>query len=100
MTLRQTFGMVMLAAAALFGAADMWFTVVPSYGAEVITMGRLWALLSVRSLHMIQTLITGHLWTPIWDLGVWPLLVTPAWTFFGALGFLFIFLGRARTADR
>ena len=100
MTLRQIIGMVMLAAAALFGAADMWFTVVPSYGAEAITMGRLWALISFRSLHLVETLITVHLWSPIWDLGVWPILVAPAWTVFGALGFLFIFFGRRPASER
>jgi len=64
--------MVMLSAALLFGAADMWFTVVPTYGAQAITVGRLWALISVRSMDLVETLITRHLWSPIWDIGSRP----------------------------
>jgi hypothetical protein len=92
--------MVMLSAALLFGAADMWFTVVPTYGAQAITVGRLWALISVRSMDLVETLITRHLWSPIWDIGIWPVLVAPAWSFFGVLGFLFFVFGRPKVSDR
>jgi hypothetical protein len=90
----------MLGAALLFGAADMWFTIVPTYGAQAITVGRLWALISVRSMDLVETLITRHLWSPIWDVGIWPVLVAPAWSFFGVLGFLFFVFGRPKVSDR
>jgi hypothetical protein len=92
--------MAMLGAALLFGAADMWLTVVQSYGAQAITVGRLWALISVRSMDLVETLITRHLWSPIWEVGIWPILVAPAWSFFGVLGFLFFVFGRRKVSDR
>ena len=100
MTLRRIIGMAMLGAALLFGAADMWLGVVQSYGAQAITMGRLWALVSVRSMDLVETLITRHLWSPIWDIGIWPILVAPAWSFFAVLGFLFFLFGRPPVSER
>jgi hypothetical protein len=92
--------MVLLAAAFMFGAAEFWYSIVPTYGADDITMGRLWALISMRSLNFVQSLITNHLWSPIWNIGISPLLVAPAWLFFAATGFLFFFFGRPKVADR
>jgi hypothetical protein len=92
--------MVLLAAALMFGAAEFWYSIVPTYGASDITMGRLWLLVSARSLNMVQGLITNHLWSPIWNIGISPLLVAPAWSFFGGLGFLFIVFGRPKVAER
>jgi len=100
MTMRRIFGMVMLSAALLFAVADMWFTAVPTYGAPAITMGRLWALISVRSMDLVETLITRHVWSPIWDIAISPVLVAPAWSFFGVLGFLFFVFGRPKASDR
>lgn len=90
----------MLGAALLFGVAEMWFTIVPTYGAPDITIGHLWALISLRSMNTMQTLITHHLWSPIWNIGIWPVLVAPAWSFFGVLGFLFFVFGRQKVSDR
>ena len=90
----------MLGAALLFGVAEMWFTIVPTYGAADITMGHLWALISVRSMNTMQMLITHHLWSPIWNVGIWPVLVAPAWSFFGVLAFLFFVFGRPKVSDR
>ena len=98
MTLRRIIGMVLLAAALVFGAAEFWFSISPTYGAPDITMGHLWLLVSARSLMVVQSLITDHVWSPIWSDGISPLLVSPAWTFFGVLGFLFFFLGRPKKA--
>ena len=100
MTVRRIIGMVLLAAALMFGAAEFWFTIVPTYGASDITMGRLWVLVSARSLNVVQALVTNHLWSPIWNIGISPLLVAPAWSFFGALGVLFFFFGRPKVAER
>ena len=38
----------------------------------------------LRSLNIVQALVTDHLWSPLWNLGISPLLLTPAWSFFGA----------------
>jgi hypothetical protein len=100
MTVRQIIGMVLLAAALMFGAAEFWLTIVPTYGAPDITLGRLWVLVSAHSLSVVQILIIDHLWSPIWNIGIWPLLVAPAWSFFGALGILFFFFGRPKVAER
>ena len=89
----------MLAAALMFGAAEFWYSVMPTYGAEDITMGRLWVLISARSLNYVQAL-TSHLWSPIWNVGLSPILVAPAWSVFGALGLLFCVFGRPKVADR
>ena len=90
----------MLAAALLFGAADLWQNVVPTYGAQAITMGRLWDLISARSLDFVEALITRHLWSPIWNVGISPILLAPAWSFFGFVGILFFVFGRAKVVDR
>jgi hypothetical protein len=91
--------MALLAAALMFGAAEFWYTIVPTYGAPDITLGRLWLLVSARSLNIVQGLITNHLWSPIWNIGISPILVAPAWSFFAVLGFLFFVFGRPKVAD-
>ena len=100
MTVRRIIGLVLLAAALMFGAAEFWYTIVPTYGASDITMGRLWILMSARSLNVMQSLITNHLWSPIWNVGISPLLVVPAWCFFGVLGILFFAFGKPGVAER
>jgi hypothetical protein len=100
MTVRRIIGMVLLAAALMFGAAEFWFSVMHTYGASDITMGRLWVAVSARSLNIVQSLITDHLWSPIWNLGISPLLVAPAWSFFGALGLVFFIFGRPKVVER
>ena len=99
MTTKRIIGFVLLAAAALFGLADVWHTYVPAYGQDTITMGRLWLLVSARSLSAAETMIERHLWAPIWEFGFSPLLVAPAWSFFSVLGGLFIAFGRPKVAD-
>ena len=99
MTTKRIIGIVLLAAAALFGLADVWHTYFPAYGQDTITMGRLWLLVSARSLSMVENLISRHIWAPIWDFGVSPVLVAPAWSFFGVLGGLCIAFGRPKVAD-
>jgi hypothetical protein len=99
MTTKRIIGLILLVAAGLFGLADLWFTYVPTYGQDEITMGRLWLLVSAGSLSMTQNLL-HHVWSPIWDFGFAPLLVAPAWSFFGVLGFLFIAFGRAKAVER
>jgi hypothetical protein len=100
MTVRRIIGMVMLAAALMFGAAEFWYSVMNTYGAPDITVGRLWVLVSARSLNIVQGLIEQHLWSPIWNVGISPILVAPAWTFFGALGVLFFIFGRPKVEER
>jgi hypothetical protein len=99
MTTKRIIGIVLLVAAALFGLADVWHTYVPTYGEDTITMGRLWVLVSSRSLGMAENLIARHLWAPLWDFGVSPVLVAPAWSFFGVLGGLFLAFGRPKVTD-
>src|SRR3954462_11365103 len=93
MTTKRIIGLVLLAAAALFGLADVWHTYFPSYGDEAVTMGRLWLLASARSLSIAENLIHHHLWGALWDFGVAPVLIAPAWSFFGVLGGFFIAFG-------
>jgi hypothetical protein len=101
MTARSIIGLVLLAAAGLFGVADMWHTMVPyGGGSDIITMGRLWVMVSVASMNMADDLVHRYLWPPIWDFGVAPLLLAPAWAFFGALGMLFMIFGRPKVADQ
>ena len=100
MTVRRIIGLVLLSAALMFGAAEFWFSIINTYGASDITMGRLWLLVSARSLNSVQALIMNHLWSPIWNVGISPLLVAPAWSFFGALGVLFFIFGRQKVAER
>lgn len=100
MTAKRIIGMVLLAAAALFGLADLWYAYVPTYGADDITMGKLWLLISARSLTIVQNVIQRHLWSGLWDFGFTPFLVAPAWAFFGGLGMVFIAFGRPSVVDR
>jgi hypothetical protein len=92
--------MALLAAALLFGVADMWFKTMQVYGAPEITLGGLWALISVHSMNMVEAIITRHLWSPIWNAGISPILVAPAWSFFLVLGFLFFVFGQPKPAPR
>jgi hypothetical protein len=99
MTVRRIIGMILLVAALMFGAAEFWYTIVPTYGASDITMGHLWLLVSARSLNIVQSLITNHLWSPIWNIGISPLLVVPAWTFFGSIGLLLFVFGKPKVGE-
>ena len=99
MTTKRIIGIVLLAAAAMFGLADVWHTYVPTYGQDTITMGQLWLLVSARSLSSVERLIERHLWAPIWDFGISPVLVAPAWSFFSVLGGMFIAFGRPKVTD-
>ena len=100
MTTKRIIGLVLIIAAALFGLADLWYTYFPSYGDQPITMGRLWLLVSAHSLSVTEDLIQRHLWAPIWDFGIAPFLIAPAWSFFGVLGGLFIAFGRPPVPER
>ena len=100
MTVRRIIGLILFAAALLFGAADLWHSYFPTYGSDAITMGRLWLLLSARSLDVMENLIQRHLWAPLWDLLISPVLLAPAWSFFGLLGIVFFAFGRPAVADR
>ncbi|HVT53576.1 MAG TPA: hypothetical protein VHE77_18480 [Dongiaceae bacterium] len=100
MTTKRIIGLVLLAAAIMFGLADLWQTYFPSYGSADLTVGRLWVLVSARSLGIAEDLIQRHLWSPIWDFAISPILVTPAWTFFGVLGGIFIVFGRPNVVER
>ena len=100
MSWKQITGMAMLAAALMFGVADMLLSAAPTYGSQEITMGRLWAMISLRSMDLVETLITHHLWGPIWSRGISPILYAPAWSVFLVLGFLFFVFGRAKVSRR
>jgi hypothetical protein len=49
---------------------------------------------------MVENLITRHLWSPIWNVGISPILIAPAWSFFLVLGFLFFVFGRPQVSRR
>ena len=100
MTAKGILGLVLLTAAGLFGLADLWHAYFPAYGDQAITMGTLWLMVSARSLDLVENLVQQHLWAPIWDFGVSPILVAPAWSFFGVLGMLLIAFGRAKAPER
>src|SRR5689334_2003179 len=100
MTTKRIIGLALLAAALMFGFADLLQASFPSYGAPAVTMGWLWALVSARSLSFAETLVRDRLWAPIWEFGFSPLLVAPAWSFFGVLGGLFIVIGRPQESER
>ena len=100
MTTRRIIGLVLLTAAIMFGAADLWHTTFPTYGAQAITLGRLWILISASSMNLVESVVTRHLWSPIWNSGIWPILLAPAWSFFAFVGFLFFAFGRPKVEDR
>lgn len=50
MTIRRIIGMIMLVAALTFGAADLRHTYVPYGDSQLAIMGRLWLLISARSM--------------------------------------------------
>jgi hypothetical protein len=101
MTAGRIIGLVFLVSAIMFGAADAWHTLVPyGGGSDIITMGRLWVMVSVASMNGLDNLIHRYLWGPIWDVGISSLLLVPAWAFFGALGLLFMVFGRPKVSDQ
>jgi hypothetical protein len=100
MTIRRIIALILFAAALLFGAADLWHGYFPAYGSDEITMGRLWLLVSAHSLDVIEDLMQRHLWAPIWELVISPVLLAPAWSFFGLLGIAFFAFGRPKVVER
>jgi hypothetical protein len=100
MTVKAIIGLVLLLAAAMLGLADVWRAYFPSYGDQALTMGSLWLMVSARSLELVENLIQRHLWAPLWDFGISPVLIAPAWAFFAVLGSLFIAFGRAKVPER
>jgi hypothetical protein len=101
MTAGRIIGLVLVVAAIMFGAADLWHTEVPfGGGSDIITVGRLWVMISVASMNMADDFIHSYLWGPIWDIGISALLLVPAWAFFAALGALFIIFGHPKPSDQ
>ncbi|HVM83208.1 MAG TPA: hypothetical protein VMW18_04915 [Candidatus Binatia bacterium] len=99
MTTGRIIGLVLFAAALMFGAADLWHSYFPAYGSDALTLERIWLLLSARSMVTVESLVQG-IWRPIWDEGFGPFLLVPAWGFCGVLGFLFFAFGRPKVEDR
>jgi hypothetical protein len=101
MTAWRIIGLLLLAAALLFGVADWWhgFAFAEGFGAGALTLQKLWVTFSLRSFTVVADSIQ-RLWSPLWQGLLEPILTLPAWTLFSAIGAALLVLGRPRAERR
>ena len=87
-------GLIMISAALMFGAVDLYREAI--HEGSRITVMSIWTMVSMRSLTWVQSIIQTYIWSPIWDKGIAPILLLPAWMFFSITGTLAFFLGRRK----
>ena len=85
-------GLVMISFALLFGAVDLYRDVT-HFGSQ-ITVLSIWTMLSLRSMNWVEMIVENYIWAPIWTNAIAPVLLLPAWIFFGITGVLVFFMGR------
>jgi len=83
----QVFGV--LGAAVLGIGAWLWFA-----GHDLTQpAGRLWALIDVASLNLLQAIIQRYVYAPLWDAVFVPFLLLPGWEAVGLLVLIFAIIG-------
>jgi hypothetical protein len=90
--LRVVGGLLILAALALLGR-DIYAWIMQGHWAATLT-GKLWYQLSPDSLGLLQAGIERHLWRPLWNDGIFPILLQPIWLVLGVPGILLVVLCR------
>ncbi|MCE2509364.1 MAG: hypothetical protein J4G10_00020 [Alphaproteobacteria bacterium] len=86
-------GFLVVALLALGGGLQPW---VKGDAFMPLALGELWYRLDVGSLNFLQAIVQRYLHPAIWEYGVTPVLLQPAWVVFGILGGLLAwFLRRA-----
>ena len=93
--LARTIGLVALAVAVVSAVLDLTRSVAAS--APVITpMGESWLAVSPGTRALAEASVRERVASFVWDGPVTWLLALPTWAVFGALAFLFLWLGRSR----
>jgi hypothetical protein len=87
-------GLIMISAALMFGAVDIYRDAIHS-GSQISVLS-IWAMFSMKCMTWVQMFIQNYIWAPIWSNGIGPILLLPAWIFFGIAGLLVFFLGRRK----
>jgi len=84
--------LLILAALALLGR-DVLRWVASGHWAATPT-GKLWYQLSPNSLGLLQAGIERHVWRPLWNDGIFPILLQPVWLVLGVAGIVLVALFR------
>jgi hypothetical protein len=82
-------GFVLVALAALFGFANIFYAMTGAGGS--LSLYDVWYKFGPSSLNVMQQ----YLWSGLWN-GIYIILARPAWVVVGVLGLLLIGLGRKR----
>jgi hypothetical protein len=85
-------GFVMIAAAALFGFANIWYAMTGT--GSGLSLYDVWYKFLPGSLNFIQR----YVWTGLWN-AVLIILVQPAWMVVGIIGLLCVGLGRKKVEE-
>jgi hypothetical protein len=85
-------GFVLIAAAALFGFANIWYAMTGT--GSGLSLYDVWYKFLPGSLNFVQR----YIWTGLWN-AVLIILVQPAWMVVGVIGLLCIGLGRKRVEE-
>ncbi|MGB1548252.1 MAG: hypothetical protein ACPHIA_06960 [Alphaproteobacteria bacterium] len=74
---------LVMALLALGGALQPW---IKGDGFTSLALGELWYRLDVGSLNFLQAIVQRYLHPAIWEYGMTPVLLRPAWLVFGVAG--------------
>ncbi|HYB08678.1 MAG TPA: hypothetical protein VEJ16_03300 [Alphaproteobacteria bacterium] len=67
---------------------------------HIMATGELWYRESPNSLNLVQAVVQRYIAAFLWDYGIRPVLLMPAWLVLGVLGILFLLIFRSRTRRR
>jgi hypothetical protein len=79
--------------AALAFAADATRAINGS-GFAMTSLAAHWAAFAPQMLASAKKLVSANIHPLVWDVGIWRLLLLPAWFLLGAIGLIFAHLGR------
>jgi len=67
---------------------------------HIVATGELWYKVSPSTLNLTQAVVQRYITPLIWDYGIRPVLLLPAWLVLSLVGALFLFIFRKRVRRR
>jgi len=89
----RVIGWLLILVALVLLGRDVYAWATSGHWAATLT-GKIWHDLSPGSLGLLQAGIERHVWRPLWNDGIFPLLLQPAWLVLGVLGIVLAILSR------
>jgi hypothetical protein len=98
----RTIALLLLALALAILGRDI-MAAAPETGFQMVPLGKLWFELHSGSLNLLQAVVERHIWAPLWQSAIFPILQQPAAVVVAALGIVILLLsliGRGKRRTR